>query len=127
MAKELFEKATRAKLRFDTVKGVIATEDLWDFNLEQLNVIAKGLNQEVKTLEEEDFLEETKPENTKAALAFKVVLHILTVKKAERDDKIASAENKETKDKLLGALARKQDSALDNMTEKQLEKAIAAV
>ena len=48
-----FEKASRLKLRFNTAKGDITVEDLWDLKLESRNgfdleSVAQSLNRAVK-------------------------------------------------------------------------------
>ena len=37
----IFEKASKQKLRFVTSKGMISSEDLWDMSLQSLDIIAK--------------------------------------------------------------------------------------
>ena len=45
----IFEQASRAKLRFDSVKGQLVTEQLWDLPLQSktnfdLDTVAKGIS-----------------------------------------------------------------------------------
>ena len=123
---KLFEKSTRKKLRFNTAQGVLSTEDLWDCSLTALNTLAIFLNKLVKEDEEEDFLKEVPKALTTTKLEFNVVLHILEIKKAEKLARTTAKENKENKDKLLAALARKQDDKIDNMSEEEIQKVVAA-
>ena len=57
---DLFERATRQKLRFETTSGNISVEDVWSLPLSSgklnLNDLAKALNKEIKTFDEEDFI-----------------------------------------------------------------------
>jgi len=124
MSDKMFETASREKLRFETQVGYISAEDLWDFTLSGLNALAKHLNREIKSAEEEDFLQEATAEDTETALKFAVVLHILNTKKDEKEAAEKAAENKVTKDKLLAVLARKQDEKLDNKSEAEIKKMI---
>ena len=124
MSEELVQKAVRKKLRFVTNKGEISVEDLYDLTLDELNETAKYYNRQVKLVEEEDFLKETNVTNTDTLLRFNIVIHVLNTKKQEQADRIKAAENRETKEKLMEALVRKEDEELDGMTKKQLEKAI---
>ena len=58
----LFQKATRAKLRFLTVKGEVSTEGLWDMTLSgtkdgfDLDTVARATNKSIKELDEEGFV-----------------------------------------------------------------------
>lgn len=119
----MFDKATRLKLRYPTNKGMITTEDLWDMTLQDLNNTAKTLNKEIKSVEEEDFLEvETTEHDLKIKLSFDIVLHVLNVKKEERKRRQEAATRKAEKEKLLTILAKKQDANLENMSEEELKK-----
>lgn len=119
----MFEKATRLKLRFDGPKGgKLTTEDLWDLTLIQLNDVAKDLNRKVKEVGEDDFLQEVSTANTKLQLQFNVVLHVLQTKKAEREKAKESAVRKEEREKIGEIIAKKQAAALENLPEEELLK-----
>ena len=53
--KNIFEVATREKFRFN-FKGLISVEDLWVLSVENLDFIFKGLNKELKQVNEESLL-----------------------------------------------------------------------
>ena len=117
-----FEKASRIKLRFDTDKGYLATEDLWDLSLFGLNRLAKSLNKVLKESAEEDFLGETSAEDILTKLQFNLVLHILEVKKAEVKARKEASSRKAEREKIMGVLAKKQDDALETLSEEDLKK-----
>lgn len=121
----MFEKASKMKLRFETTKGSVSTEDLWDFNLTQLNLIAKSLNRKLKESDEEDFLDEKSDEDKIIKLQFDIVLHILEAKKSEKKDKELAIEKKALKEKILEIKARKQENALENLSDEELDKKLA--
>ena len=123
----IFEQASRAKLRFPSIKGELTTEQLWDIPLQSktgfdLDNIAKAVNREVKAVTEESFVTEVNPANTRLTLAFDVVRHVIAVKikeasiAAERHNKIAE------RDKLLDILADKQDAALKQLSPEEIQK-----
>ena len=61
MKERMFERASKLKLRFNTEKGMVTTEDLWDLPLLQRNAVdldslAKNLNKAVKESGEESFV-----------------------------------------------------------------------
>lgn len=117
----MFEKAARLKLRFNTVKGLLTVEDLWDLPLTKLNEIAKGLNKKLKTIEEEDFLEEVSKEDEQAKLEFDIVIHILNTKKKEKDIQKNMVKKKAEKQKILDIIERKQDSSLEDLSVDELK------
>jgi hypothetical protein len=118
----MFEKASRLKLRFETSKGILFVEDLWDLSLTDLNKIAKSYNKTIKESEEEDFLREVTKEDKVTKLKFDIVLHILTIKKEEKEAAAKREEKKAKKQKILEILAKKQDETLEGKSEEELLK-----
>lgn len=117
-----FERALRMKLRFNTNKGVLSTEDLFDLSLQDLNVLAKALNKQRKEEEEEDFLSERSPEDVKARLGFDIVLYILEKKKEEKLANENAKLKKAERQKILNIIAKKKDASLENLSEEELLK-----
>lgn len=118
----MFEKASRLKLRFITDVGNLSTEDLWDLNLKQLNILAKSINKIVREDEEVDFLEEENSENLILKLKFDIVLHVLNVKKEEKKIALESIKRRKERDKILDIIEKKQDESLENLSEEELKK-----
>ena len=129
----IFELATRGKFRFQTPRGECSVEQLWDIPLRSrddlnLNAVAKAANATLKVLTEESFVEtstKTK-EHARAETALEVVRYIIDVKLAEEETAKQRAENRLEKEKLLAILAEKQDGKLSAMSEKELQRRIAA-
>ena len=127
----MFEKASRLKLRFDTPKGLLCTEDLWDLPLTStrnganLNDIAKALNRELKASGEEDFVHPTEVVNTVQQLKFDVVKHIIATRLGENEQAKAAADKKAKKERLLEIIARKQDEQLQGAPLEELQKMVA--
>ncbi len=110
------------KLRFDSNKGLLMDEDLWDLSLSALNIMAKKLNKEIKAIDEEDFLGITSSEDKIAKLKFDIVLRVMEVKKAEKELRVTATERKAEREKIMGVLARKKDDALETFTVEELMK-----
>jgi len=73
----IFEKASKQKLRFVTSKGMISSEDLWDMSLQSLDIIAKKVNKEVKESAEESFITEKTTSNAEATLKLEMLKHVI--------------------------------------------------
>lgn len=116
----MFEEASRLKLRFSTTKGMVSVEDLWDLPLTRLNEMAKSLNKQIKSSDEEDFLDVSSTVDKTTKLKFDVVLHVLNTKKAENEAASNARKKKEEKERLLEILARKQEQSLEQLTEEEL-------
>ena len=120
---KLFESATRNKIRFG-YRGLISTEDLWDLNVEELDIIYKNLMSEKKDSETESLLSVNKT-NPVLETKIEIVKHIFNVKTEEAKAAELKAENAAKKQKILAILARKQDAELENKSAEELEKLIA--
>jgi hypothetical protein len=117
----MFEKASRLKLRFQTPKGQVSAEDLWDLSLPHLNIVAKDLHKQLKESAEPDFIEEKSAEDTVTKLKFDLVIHIMDVKKEEQKARLVAAQRKEERTKLTELLARKREGALESLSVEEIE------
>ena len=118
---ELFAQATRNKLRFASVKGLITTEDLWSLNLQALNTIAVELNKQLKELPEESFIDEN-PKDEILQLKFDVVRYIIDVKKLEKKEREQELERKKAKEELLELRKEKQKELMKGMSLEEIDK-----
>lgn len=133
MSTNLFEYATRNKLRFTTIRGEMSVEQLWDVPLRSkddfnLDVVAKTVNKTLKSLAEESFVETRRtPAHARTEVMLEVVRHIIEVKLEEETTAERRAENKKKKEQLLKVLAEKQEGQLSALSVKELQKQIAAL
>lgn len=124
----MFEKATRLKLRFNSKKGLLSTEDLWSLPLRgvgtnvDLDEVAKAVHQELKASEEVSFVAPVSASNTTAQLKMDIVKHIIAVKLAEKEVAEKAREVKEKKQKIMSIIAQKQDESLMSASVEDLQK-----
>ena len=116
---KLFEMATRSKLRFPSTKGELSVEDLWDLSDKDLDVVYKNLkDQEVKSSEES--LMDDANVDPKLTAAIGIVKYIFTTKRNERLAEKERINKKLTQRKYIDALSKKQDEAIEKMSEAEL-------
>ena len=129
----IFEAVTRKALRFSTERGPVTVEQLWQMplqakNLFDLDSVAKDCNAKVKSFTEESFVTPTNtPAKAEAELALEVVKHIIQTKMAEAAAEAAAAQKRETRQKILGIMAEKQDEALKSLSMEDLKKQLEAL
>lgn len=135
MATNIFEYATRNKLRFTSSRGELTTEQLWDVPLRSkagddfnLNAIAKVASKALKDVTEESFVEtERTPAHARFEATLDVVKLVIDAKLADEETAKKRAENKVKKEKLLAALEKRQDEKLDDLSIRDLQRQIAAL
>lgn len=124
----MFEKASRKKLRFETLKGNLTAEDLWDLPLLtrgnglSLDNIAKGLNKQIKEADEDSFVVEKSTANTTLELKFDIVKYIIKVKLEEKEIRENLLAKKAQKEKILSIISKKEDESLENTSLEDLKK-----
>jgi len=131
----IFESATRQKLRFDTPKGALSVEALWDLPMTSttgklsLNDIGVGLQHALRDMGDFSLVDTAKPdpERTKIALRLDIIKSIIATKQAENAAQSAALHNKAEREKLMGLLAQKQDAALMGLSEAEIRARIAAL
>lgn len=129
----LFEKATRQKLRFPSIKGELSVEQLWELPLTSvigfdLDSVAKAINKTVKESAEESFVSTSvNSVNEKATLSLEVVKHVISVKITEADNATKAQGKRLERQKLLEALERTKDSELSELSAEEIQKRIDAL
>lgn len=123
----MFEQATRYKLRFESTKGPLTVEQVWDAPLTSrngfsLDDIAKQAKRELDALSEESFVEQVSPLKSVAVLKLEVVKHIISVKLAEKEAASKRAERAELRRQLTQALAERQSDEIKNMSPEEIQK-----
>lgn len=131
---EIFERASRMKLRFPTLVGDITTEQLWDLpltgraNQPDLDKTARAVNTALKSVTEESFVDiKPNPLKVQLELALEIVKHVIAAKVAAAEAAKKAMETSQRKQKLLAALAAKEDIELTGKSRAELEAEIAAM
>lgn len=120
----LFEVATRNNYQFP-FRGMINVIDLWDLSLTSLDSIFKTLNAESKKSQEESLLVTKSKEDEEISNKIEIVKHVVSVKLAEKKAREDAKKNAEKRQRLLEIKAKRQDAALENMSDEELDKALA--
>lgn len=121
----LFELATRARLRFKVNNGVIATEDLWSLSLTALDKLACALNKELQD-SAVSFIDSTaNSKKADAQLSFDVVKHVIDIRLEELAVQKKVETSRRRRDALLDALADQEEASLRAKSAEDLRKELA--
>lgn len=125
----VLERAIRMHVRFETARGDLMVEDLWDLPLQSvqgtranLDDIARGLNKKLKDGADESFVDTTFKGDIETQLKFDIVRHVIEVRVAERNAAKTESERAAKKQHILSILADKQSETLRNMSTEDLQK-----
>ena len=121
----MFEKASRMKLRFDTPRGRLTVEDLWVIPLvdgdANLDDIAKELNRQLKTDNEESFVVKKEEPNEELTVKFELVKHIIKVRLVEQEAAENAALARQKKQQILALIADKENEKLKESSVEDLK------
>ena len=120
----IFEYAVRNKVRFP-FKGMISVEDMWDLPLTSLDSVYKTLNKQVKQSKEESLLNVKSQADEMLDVQIAIVKYIVSVKLAEKEAREKAAENRVKKQKIMSIMAARDDKALENTSDEDLQKMLA--
>lgn len=124
----IFEKAVRNKLRFESSKGWLTVEDLWDLSLNSLDTVAKKVNKQLRDSHEESFLTAAKPSSNKTLeLQLEILKHVIQVKEEEDKKRKTRAEKQAQLTQLRELAALKAGEALAAQSLEDLQKMIASL
>ena len=129
-----FVSLARKAVRFDTPRGFIDFEQLWDLPLRNktgvdLNSVAVAAHKALKDAEDAtDFVGgATNPKKDVAALRMKSIKFVIDAKLQEGKAEVARQQASNQREVILAALERKQNAAIDNMTEEELKASLKSL
>jgi hypothetical protein len=128
----LFEYATRNKLRWDSAKGELSVEELWGLPLDgkdgirSLNAIGKAVNAQLKATAEEDFVNPANKGTEELTVKLEIVKHIINVRQTENTAKAKREEDRKMLAKLMEIRENKATEKLHAMSVEDLDSMIAS-
>ena len=129
----IFEQATRRAIRFESAKGDLSVEQLWDLPLQSrnqfdLDTVAKTVNRQLNSVTEESFVSvRENPAKETLSLKLEIVKHIISVKLQEAEEARNRANKASEKEKLLRLLDEKQNEALRSLTPEEIQERLKAL
>lgn len=131
-ANDLFVRAARKKYRFDSARGELTTEQLWDLpllgrNSFDLDSVARSVNFALKAMGEESFVEKANPEQADAAAKLEIVKFVIAAKQAEAKAAEQRVERAAKRRKILDALADQENRELTSASKEELLKRLEAL
>jgi len=126
----LFEKAARIKLRFNTPVGMASVEDLWDLPLTSntrpnLDMIAITINAQLKECATESVVHKVNPETAILQLKLDIVKHVIDVKLKEIKENENEMARKSRREELLALKDEKRREKDREMSLEELDRKIA--
>lgn len=116
-----FKLGSQQKLRFQTSKGLLSIEQLWDLSLEELDALAVSLETAHRESAKKSFIVKSTAKDKTAKLRFDIVLDVLNTKVEEEQVLAEALEIKEHNKKIITLIAEKKDESLKGKSIKQLE------
>lgn len=117
----IFEYATKNKVRFP-FKGLISVEELWDLSLINLDSVYKSLNKLKKESDEESLLDVKSVKDIELDVQIEIIKYIVEYKLKEKAARELAAENRKKKQRILEIKAQREDKALENLSDEELDK-----
>ena len=120
----LFVTATREKYRFESKVGLLTVEDLWELpltssNKASLDNVAITLNRKLKDGEEESFVS-AKKKDVVTSNKLEIVKHVIAVREAENEQKIAEAKRREQRETIQRLIEQKEVEGLHGKSVDEL-------
>lgn len=119
----MYKQASKLGLRFQTNRGVLSVEQLWQLTLTDLGNAIKAVKKVLVKNDDDElsFLETTKTIDVENQLRFDILKDVYLTKKKESDDLKQAADIKAHNQKILALIAEKQESELKGKSIEELE------
>ena len=127
----LFLQATREKFRFESSKGDLSVEQLWDLPLTSrtgfdLDTVAKAVNANLKSSNEESFVNvSNNPAVSRLQAQLEVVKAIIEIKLAQAEAAKKRVEKAAERQRLMEVLHSKKDQELQGLSVEEIERRLS--
>ena len=122
---DIFEQAIRGRLRFQTSKGVLTVEDLWQLDVEVLDEIYEQLTATQQQTSGRSLLHRKSNDAQTLELKIQVVELVVNTKLAEAEAKVLATKRKDKREQLLQILQRQEDAELENLSPDEIRAMLA--
>jgi hypothetical protein len=129
----LFLLASRKKFRFSSERGELTVEQLWDIPLTSrsgfsVNNIAIEVNRELKSLEEESFVETSKnPRRDTLRAMLELLKTVISVRQEEAQKASEATERATKRQAIMAAIEAKEQEGLQSASLDDLKLQLAAL
>lgn len=122
-----FEQAVIAKDRWQSDRGLLTIEDLFDLPLPVINQIAVGIDKEIKATSEESFLSTGSKANPSLIRKLEVLKRVIEIQEAKAAAQAEAKLKRQQRDKLEALIEQRQDQELANAPLEQLQEMLKNV
>ena len=121
---DIYKKGLRLKLRFNTVKGELTSEQLWTLKKTEVATALRAVKKILKKTDDDElsFLDETFEVDTLNQLRFDILKDVYMTMKAEEVEKATAQEIKEFNQSILRRIVANNEKELDNLPNEELLK-----
>lgn len=123
----LFELAARKKLRFESSRGLLSTEQLFDLSLQALDQIAIALDKKIRDTAPKSFISDKPAVDSDAQNSLEIVKHIIEYKQKQAAANSRRQELASQRKILQDAIAQKTLEGLVDGSLDDLQKRLAAL
>ncbi len=120
----IYKQANRLKLRFQTNRGLLTVEQLWDLTKSDLSTTIKAVKKVLQKNDDDElsFLEDTKTVDIENQLRFDILKDVYLTKNDESKTLREETDKKIYNEKIMSLIAEKQESELKSLSVDDLSK-----
>jgi len=128
----MFKNAIKSKFRFETTKGLVSTEDLFDMPLSSrngfdLDTVAITLDTQIKSTSDISFVKQTTTVNKELTEKLEIVKSIISDKLLEQASKQVAMAKASQKEFLQEVLKEKQVDAVKSLSIEEIQAQLQAL
>ncbi len=121
---EMYKEASIIALRFNTSKGSLTVEQLWQLSQSDLSTSIKNVKKSLNKTNDDNelsFLDNNVVVDTTEQLRFDILKDVYLTKKLKMEAERTAKEDKERRNKILSLIEEKKEGALQSKTIEELE------